>query len=240
MRLILFTLCCFALLAVMSSTLSPRQEESKEITKGTTRTISKITTTNKVVALTFDDGPHYRITPEILAILREKQVHATFFVVGINAAKFPNILAEEINDGHEIGNHSYSHKSLTKLSSPEINDELERAANAIQVVAPKITLFRPPGGLMNEQVFTAAQNRGYTTILWSVDSADWRRPSVEQLVNNVVNEVKPGSIILLHDWRFPSPTPQALSIIIDRLREQGYKFVTVSELLQCIDVDLQQ
>jgi len=200
------------------------------------RAISKIPTTHKVVALTFDDGPDLRITPEILRVLREKKVHATFFVVGENAERFPNILSDELKDGNEIGNHSYSHESLPKLSEAKIKGELDKADKAITIVAPQPTLFRPPCGAYNKTVLTVAQDRGYTMVLWSVDPEDWRKPSVKQLVDSILHDVKPGSIILLHDILYPSPTPEAVAIVIDRLRADGYEFVTVSELLQYYEV----
>jgi peptidoglycan-N-acetylglucosamine deacetylase len=198
--------------------------------------ISKVSTTQKVVALTIDDGPHSRVTPEILAVLKEKQVRATFFVLGVNVEKSPGILAQEVAAGHEIGTHTYSHPSLSKLSPQKILEEFDKADNVILPIAPKPTLFRPPGGLYNSQVLEAAHQRGYTVILWSIDPRDWNCPPSEKIVDYVFSEVKPGSIVLLHDGQYPLPTPKALSAIIDGLRERGYDFVTVSELLQYNEV----
>ncbi|MDF2634124.1 MAG: polysaccharide deacetylase [Pelosinus sp.] len=198
--------------------------------------IKKVPTTHKVVALTLDDGPHYNITPQILAVLREKKVKVTFFVLGKHAAAHPEIVAQEVADGHEVASHAYSHIFLSKLSKEEIGEELDNAERAITVVAPKPTLFRPPGGAYNDKVVAEAQTRGYTTILWSVDPGDWRGPSVSHIVDNVMNHVKPGSIVLLHDGQDPLPTPKAIGIIIDKLHEQGYSIITVSELLQYYEV----
>ena len=186
----------------------------------------------KVVALTIDDGPHYKTTPQILAVLKEKNVKLTLFILGENAKKHPEILAKAVAEGHEIGTHAYSHNFLTKMSQQEVGDEFDKAEQAIMVVAPKPVLFRPPGGGYNETVLAEAQKRGYRTILWSVDPADWQRPSVEHVVTNVMKNVQPGSIVLLHEGQYPLPTPQAISIIIDQLRQQGYSIVTVGELLQ--------
>ncbi|VBB05325.1 polysaccharide deacetylase [Lucifera butyrica] len=193
--------------------------------------ISRVPTTQKVVALTVDDGPHYKTTPVLLQILRKKKVHVTFFVLGSNAALHPEILAQAVADGHEIANHAYSHVILTKMSRNQYEEEMDKAEKAIVAVAPKPRLFRPPGGAYNDGILEAARARGYTTVLWSIDPRDWRRPSVDAVVKTVMDQVKPGSIILLHDGQYPLPTPQAVSIIIDRLREQGYTLVTVSELL---------
>lgn len=194
--------------------------------------ITKIPTSHKVVALTFDDGPDYRTTPKILRILEEKNVQATFFVIGENVERCPTLLAAELKDGDEIGNHTFSHESLPGLSETGIARELDKAEKVITTVAPRPTLFRPPRGAYNKKVLTIALAKGYTVVLWSVDTQDWRRPPVSDIVNTVLREVQPGSIILLHDGKYPSPTPEALPIIIDQLKKEGYRIVTVSELLR--------
>lgn len=206
--------------------------EIKETLRMNAQVVSRIPTNQKVVALTFDDGPNYKTTSEILATLKEKKVKATFFVVGENVERLPNLLSQEVKDGHEIGIHTYDHKSLPKLSTEKIEEEIEKAEKTVIPAAAKPTLFRPPGGLYNKTVIKIAKNLGYTVILWSIDPRDWRRPPVAKVVDNVVSNVKPGSIILLHDGRYPSPTPEAIGLIIDRLKEQGYALVTVGELLQ--------
>ncbi|SDF13563.1 polysaccharide deacetylase family protein [Sporomusa acidovorans] len=203
---------------------------------GDSQTVSRVPTTQKVVALTLDDGPNSRVTPEILAVLKEKQVRATFFVLGENVEHYPKILAQEVADGHEIGIHTYSHPSLPKLSPNKITEEFAKAESAITPIAPKPTLFRPPGGLYNSRVIETAHERGYTVILWSVDPRDWSCPPSAAVIDKVMKEVTPGSIILLHDGQYPLPTPKALAAIIDGLRARGYDFVTVSELLQYNEV----
>jgi len=200
------------------------------------KVIKKVPTTHKVVALTIDDGPHYKTTPQMLAVLREKNVKLTLFILGENADSHPEILAQAVADGHEIATHAYSHNLLSKMSRAEVGAELDKAEKAITVVASKPTLFRPPGGAYNDTVTAEAGRRGYTTILWSIDPGDWRRPSVQHVVDNVMKNIEPGSIVLLHDGQYPLPTPEAIGIIIDRLRAQGYSIVTVSELLQYCEV----
>lgn len=221
--------CAIAVLAVITSISEKREIDNAQ-------TISRVSTTHKVVAITIDDGPNYKATPEILAVLKEKQVKATFFVLGENAEHLPKILAQEVADGHEIGIHTYSHPTLPKLGPTKIEEEFSKAEKVIATTAPKPTLFRPPGGLYNHQVIKTAHQKGYTVVLWSIDPRDWSCPPSQKVVETVVNNIKPGSIILLHDGQYPLPTPQALGIIIDRLREQGYEFVTVSELLQYNEV----
>jgi peptidoglycan/xylan/chitin deacetylase (PgdA/CDA1 family) len=200
------------------------------------RVIKKIPTTHKVVAITVDDGPHYKTTPEILMVLKEKQAKATFFVLGKNAEAHPEIVAQTVAEGHEIASHAYSHRRLNRLTDAEVVDELARLEVVLQPVAPKPTLFRPPDGAYNDGLVALARERGYTTVLWSVDTGDWRQLPVEQVVKAVLDNVQPGSIILMHDGQYPLPTPQAMSIIIDKLRAQGYQLVTVSELLQYYEV----
>lgn len=196
------------------------------------KVIKKVPTTHKVVALTIDDGPHYKTTPQMLAVLKEKKIKLTLFILGENAERHPEILAQAVADGHEIATHAYSHNSLAKMSQQEVSNELDKAEKAITAVAPKPVLFRPPGGAYNDTVLAEVQRRGYRTILWSVDPADWQRPSVEKVVDKVMKNVQPGSIVLLHDGQYPLPTPQAIGIIIDQLRQDGYSIVTVGELLQ--------
>lgn len=194
--------------------------------------IRNVPTSQKVIALTFDDGPLKDTTPEILGILKEKNVKATFFVVGERVERFPMLVQQEIEEGHEVGTHTYSHPNLTKLRKNQLEEELYKTEKAILTVAPKPTLFRPPGGAYNDKIIKLTKDNGYLTILWSIDTQDWRSPPVGDIVNSVLKDVKPGSIILLHDGKYPSPTPEAVEFIIDSLRSLGYEFVTVSELLQ--------
>lgn len=200
------------------------------------RVIRKIPTTHKVVAISIDDGPHYKTTPEILKVLKEKQVKVTFFVLGANAEAHPEIVAQAVADGHEIASHAYSHKRLNRLTAAEVADEFARLEAVLQPVAPKPTLFRPPDGAYNDGIVAFARERGYTTVLWSVDTGDWRQGPADLVVKAVLDQVQPGCIILMHDGQYPLPTPQAMPIIIDKLQAAGYQLVTVSELLQYYEV----
>ncbi|MEG6584303.1 polysaccharide deacetylase family protein [Dendrosporobacter sp. 1207_IL3150] len=199
------------------------------------KVIKKVPTTQKVVALTIDDGPHERATPELLDTLRQKQVKVTLFVLGKNIERNASILAQAASDGHEIANHAFSHKFLNKFTPTEFAEEILATEKLITAVAPKPTLFRPPGGGYNDVLVAEARRLGYTTILWSIDTRDWQGISADQLVSIVMKNVKPGSIILMHDGQYPIATTKAIGTIIDRLHAEGYSIVTVSELLKCYE-----
>ncbi|VBB06821.1 polysaccharide deacetylase [Lucifera butyrica] len=194
--------------------------------------VKKVPTTHKVLALTFDDGPYPGTTENLLTVLKEKHVRGTFFVLGSNAERYPQLLAEIVANGHEVASHSYTHRFINRLSKNEFEQEIVKAENAISRIAPKPTLFRPPGGGYNDRMVSELAKRGYTTVLWSIDPRDWEGRGVEQIVNTVVKEAAPGGIILLHEGKCAKSTAAAVEILIDRLREKGYEFVTVSGLLR--------
>ncbi|WP_371361958.1 Peptidoglycan-N-acetylglucosamine deacetylase [Sporomusa rhizae] len=230
MKLFKLTLCSLVITTLLFATGEIKEELEYS------RIVTKVPTTKKVVALTFDDGPSLKTTEEILAILDEKKVKATFFVLGQNVELLPGVLAQEIEEGHEVGIHSYDHRILSKISKDDVKMEIEKSEKLIAKATVKPTLFRPPGGSYNKSVLSVVKDKGYTMILWSVDPHDWSKPSAKKIVDVVMSKIKPGSIILLHDLKYPSPTPEAVSIIIDRLKEQGYEFVTVSELLKYYEI----
>lgn len=185
-------------------------------------------TQEKVVALTFDDGPDPIDTPAILDILSKKHVRATFFVLGDAAQSYPNLLKRLKNEGHEIGNHSYSHDYQQRRMIEEINktDKVIFAATGIHSY-----FYRPPGGIISNSQLKSIKLNGQIVALWSVDSKDWQNPGVKQIVINVQKTVFPGAIVLLHDGGYQrSQTVNALGPIIDSLQAKGYRFVTLSEL----------
>jgi len=190
----------------------------------------------KQIALTFDDGPHPVYTREILDILAEYDIRATFFVIGQNAEWFPGLVQEELAAGHEIGNHTYHHANLRTVQYETVLHEILDMENAVwENVECRPHLLRPPGGLYGEDVCRAAAALDYTVILWSVDTRDWDHPTVEQIVENVLGNAEGGDIILFHDYvSGSSPTPEALRQIIPVLLAEGYEFVTVSELLDTL------
>lgn len=184
-------------------------------------------TCSNPVALTFDDGPHKIYTPQKLDVLKEKGVSATFFMVGNLVGAYPDIVKRIYNEGHELGNHTWDHAQLTRISAVDIKNEISRTQDAIkQAAGVSASLMRPPYGAVNE---TVKQNVGLPIILWSVDPDDWKDRVTDTVVQRVVAKTSPGDIVLMHD--IYKSTADAVPIIIDQLKAKGYCFVTVSELL---------
>lgn len=184
----------------------------------------------KYIAFTFDDGPSSLVTPRILDILKEYEVKATFFMLGNQVNKNPLLAKRVADEGHEIGNHSYSHSKLVNLTEGDIRNEIEGTNQIIEEVTGfKPTSFRPPYGDYNETVQAIAFGNKAPIILWSVDSEDWKNKNAEAVKNMVLNNLRPGSIVLLHDIH--STTAEALPALLTVLKEDGYQFITVSELL---------
>ena len=192
----------------------------------------------KKVALTFDDGPNDVYTRQILDILKQNDVRATFFMIGKNVERYPEVAREVAESGEVIGNHSYTHRNLIFDINPFVRKQITRTQNVIFDNTGIVTnLFRPPFG--GDDPFTLHQTKklGYVIVKWSVSSKDWEKPGVNKIVNNVLKGVQDGAIILMHDGDElrrnidRSQTVEALPIIISELRKQGYEFVTVPELL---------
>lgn len=192
------------------------------------------------VALTFDDGPDPVYTPKILDVLAEKEVKATFFLVGSHAAKYPSIVERIHAEGHSIGNHTNYHRSLVPLSKAATYGEIMMAEEAIEAITgEKPTLFRPPRGVYSKYARELLKEKRYTIVLWDVSSQDWEETRHTDIVNNVMKRVQPGSIVLFHDsgniisssGGNRSNTVKALPIIIDKLIERGYSFLTVDEMI---------
>jgi peptidoglycan/xylan/chitin deacetylase (PgdA/CDA1 family) len=190
----------------------------------------------KWVALTFDDGPDNYYTDKILDILHEKKAPGTFFIVGKEAKMFPDVLKRIAHEGHDIGNHTWDHPNFHDLNTSQVIQEIQKAEGEIQRITGRRTdLFRPPYGIATIEDIRAIHNLGYRVIEWSVDTVDLKGGSAQQILGHVNQEVSPGGIILLQSMAGKrgelNGTVKALPKIIDRLRAQGYEFVTVHTLL---------
>lgn len=190
----------------------------------------------KQIALTFDDGPCREYTKEILEILRENDAKATFFMIGKNAKEHPEIVLEVFKEGHEIGNHTYSHPEMRKLSPEKVGEEILKTQKILkEITGISPILFRPPGGYLSNAIVDQITSNGCRTVLWSwrQDTRDWEKPSSDNIVKNVLSNLRDGDIILFHDYNTKgSPTPGALRELLPKLCEMGYEFVTVSELVK--------
>src|SRR6266566_1184983 len=195
-------------------------------------TFSSVHVDGPYIAMTFDDGPSATLTPKLLDILAAHHLKATFFVIGENVAQHPEIVARAAREGHEIGNHSWSHPNFGKMSDDGVRSQVQRTDDAIKgVTGARPTLLRPPYGSI-----TARQKRwihdqfGYQIILWDVDPYDWKRPGPSAVRNRILKETQPGSIVLSHDIH--PGTIEAMPSTFDALQAKGFKFVTVSELIR--------
>lgn len=196
--------------------------------------IHRIDTEKKVVALTFDDGPDAVYTPKILEVLHRNNVLATFFVLGSQVDKHPKVMQWIKKAGHEIGNHGYHHYDLNKLTEQEVYDDIKQSERSIlKTTGILAQYYRPPGGVMTHDVMNAVQTSGYDLIHWSVDPRDWSLARTASVIAKTVkSNVSSGDIILFHDGGMNQrQTVAALQELITDLRSHGYRFVTVSQLL---------
>lgn len=191
----------------------------------------------KKAALTFDDGPDDRFTPQILDILRQNQIHATFFIVGVRAQAHPETVRQILKEGHAIGNHSWDHPDFLKITSDKVRTEVEQTEKLLQQIAGfRPALFRPPYGAANKQDLNELAGLGYKVIDWSVDTRDWAGTPPNTIMGYLEKELTPGAIILQHcaggRGENLSNTVEALPQMIDYLKKNGYTFATVPELLK--------
>lgn len=186
------------------------------------------------IALTFDDGPHPRYTEEILTILEEYHVKATFFIVGVNAVNYPNELQKILRHGCEIGNHTNTHCRIKNLSEESLRAEIRQCEDTLyRLCGIRSHVFRPPEGMMNDALKSVASDLGYNVVLWSIDTKDWAHNPPYEILKTIKSQVRGGDIILMHDYvSGENTTCQALRLLIPELLKNGYEFVTVSELIQ--------
>ncbi|TDF87723.1 polysaccharide deacetylase family protein [Paenibacillus piri] len=217
--------CIIALTTAASASGNPNSE-----------VVWNVTTDKKLIALTFDDGPNPVYTPQILDLLKEYEAKATFFVLGKRVQMYPTIAIREVNEGHEIANHTFDHHYLKNVSPTKLIDEIRQTQEVIFDVTEQIpNVFRPPGGFYNEALLDLAKEDKLTVVMWSwyQDTKDWKRPGVDKIVNTVLSNVHNGDIILFHDLQGDcSQTVGALRQILPVLKKQGYEFVTVSDLIR--------
>ncbi|MCZ0701628.1 peptidoglycan/xylan/chitin deacetylase (PgdA/CDA1 family) [Natronobacillus azotifigens] len=199
--------------------------------------------TKNQIALTFDDGPDPRFTPDVLDVLKEYDVQATFFVTGARAEEYPDLLQRINEEGHIIGNHTYGHPNLVEKADLDVlESEVKRTEDIIAgFVGYRTKLFRAPYGFLYNELVETLGELNYSVVGWTVDSLDWQESEPEVISYNVLSNVHPGAIILMHDgaeWEGDrTNTIKSLHRIIPTLKDQGLEFVTVPEL---VDIAYQQ
>ncbi len=234
----LYFLCVAVLVATRTlgaEPENPSQTPEKSGRKALTEqniTFNSVHTDGPYIAMTFDDGPSATLTPKLLDLLAARHIKATFFVIGENVAEHPEIVERAAREGHEIGNHSWSHPNFGKMSEESVRSQLRRTDDAIKnATGKRPTLMRPPyGSITDREKHWIHDEFGYQIILWDVDPYDWRRPGPAVVRNRILKETQPGSIVLSHDIH--PGTIEAMPSTFDALEAKGFKFVTVSELIR--------
>lgn len=189
---------------------------------------------SKKIALTFDDGPSPVGTIRLLDLLKKEGVHATFFLVGKMCAAYPELVKRIDAEGHEIGNHSYNHVDLSKISGEQISEEWRATSDLIEKLIGKRPEFcRPPGGESDGLVLEKARENGMVMVFWTVNTGDYSKDSPDPIIHNALTRSHPGAIVLMHTNA--AQTVIALPEIIRQLRSEGYSFVTVKEMLEDLE-----
>ncbi len=200
--------------------------------------LTHVVTNKKMVAVTFDDGPSPQYTPMILKVLSQYHAHGTFFVLGHEAQRFPQLVSEITRQGSVIANHGWNHLNLHRMGALSLWNDAAKTTHYIESLGGHVAPFyRPPYGMISAALLKTFSEHGYTVVLWSIDTRDWARPGVGSIVNKVATQVKPGSIILLHDGGGNrSQTLTALNAILEQLTQMGYKMVTLSALVKAQNI----
>jgi len=210
---------------------NPSTNVKIDLAKAKATTYHSVSTGGNFIALTFDDGPHRTNTPRLLDMLKERNIKATFFVVGPNARMYPDIMKRIVAEGHELGNHTMTHGDLSKMSSASIKRELDGCRDAIIGscgVNPRV-MRAPYGALTSAQKLYIKDTWGYPNIHWSVDPEDWKRPGPNVVASRILSNTRPGGIVLVHDIHAASVV--AMPQTLDGLLRKGFRFVTTSQLI---------
>lgn len=190
-------------------------------------------TEQKVVALTFDHSWGNKFTPSILDTLKKNDVKVTFFIMGPWALKYPEVVKQMVADGHEIGSHGHKHENYGDRTAEWVKNDLMKAHAEIKEVTGGVeaTLMRPPNGSYSKESLKTVDDLGYKSIIWNIDSLDWKNPGRDVIIERVMKRLKPGGIILMHASDTPVQTAEALPILLEKIKAEGYKIVTVGDLL---------
>ena len=222
------------LVTVVAKGESPKEEQPEQNTNAPKSTLDA---TKPMVALTFDDGPG-KYEDRILAAFQKYGGKGTFFFVGTQAEKYPNVVKRVAEAGHEVANHSYKHENLPKLSQAGATQSLAKTNEILRRLSGQsVSLVRPPYGATSSSVKAALQNQGQPSILWSIDTLDWKTRNAKSSINIVLQQVKDGDVILMHS--IYAQSAEAAEALIPALQERGYQLVTVSELAKARGISLQ-
>jgi peptidoglycan/xylan/chitin deacetylase (PgdA/CDA1 family) len=185
------------------------------------------------VALTFDDGPDEQYTAQVLDILKQYKVPGTFFFKGNQLDRYASVVKRAYAEGNLVASHAYSHQELDKMSPQDIEKEIAASDKAFErIIGVQPAMIRPPYGAINNDVLKVCENKQERVILWSIDTLDWSQPNSVHIAQNVLANVRPGDIILMHSTKDSPATVQALPQIIEGLRKKGYDMVDLSVLLE--------
>lgn len=230
---VLMLTVCVLVLSVLYVGSRTFADKGRSYYEETGQVVWDVNTQEKVIALTFDDGPHPKYTAEVLDLLAKYKAKATFFIIGKNAEKYPELVQQTYKAGHELANHTYTHPY--NASVMELQEEIQQTNDMIYSITGFMpTLFRPVGGAYNDQMINAVADDGYKVVMWSwhQDTQDWKKPGVDSIVTKVLKGTQPGDVILFHDGGGNrEQTVKALEEILQELQKKGYTFVTVSELI---------
>ena len=235
-RLLFICLASVAVAVAAGADPTPAPHHTAHKTQATPEdpgiTFNSVHVDGPYIAMTFDDGPSETLTPKLLDLLAAHHIKATFFVIGENVAEHSEIVTRAAREGHEIGNHSWSHPNFGKMSDDSVRSQLRRTDDAIRsATGSRPTLMRPPyGSITPREKHWIHDEFGYRVILWDVDPLDWKRPGPPVVRNRILKETQPGSIVLSHDIH--PGTIEAMPSTLDALEAKGFKFVTVSELIR--------